>query len=272
MTFRNWVDPFAPLDQLNEALWERYFVYLAREVEQGKLSPSTMAACLGAAREFVRSRWERKFIELPRNLNSRSFAMSAPLKEIPVFTLEEIKALFGVAQERERLYLLLMLNCGLYPVDIATLRKTEYVAGRLIRKRTKTRNRSENVPLVNFPLWRETDTLLTKYQSNHPELVLLNRNNQPLWREAENGDKFNRVSNIKCNFFRLRKKTGINKSLKLLRKTSASLLETHPEYGRYGEHFLGEVPSSVSGRHYIKPSQEQFDKAVRWLGKQFGFR
>ena len=43
-----------------------------------------MCSTLNAAREFIKSRWERKFIELPRNLNSRSLTMSSPVKEIEV--------------------------------------------------------------------------------------------------------------------------------------------------------------------------------------------
>ena len=273
LTFRKWVDPFAPVASLNEALWERYYTHLAQQVEQRKLSASTMSACLGAAREFIKSRWERRFIELPRNLQSRSLAMSPPLKEIEVFTKEEIAALLLAASEWERLLLLLMLNCGFYPVDIATLKKSEYQGGRITRKRTKTRNRSDKVPTVDYLLWSETDALLSKYRSEHPELVLLNQRGRPLWveTEKENG-KFHRNSNIRCNFFRLRKKTKIPKTLKLLRKTSASMLEAHPEYGRYAEYFLGEAPSSVASRHYVRPSEEQFDAALRWLGQQYGIK
>lgn len=272
LTFRHWVDPFLPVESLNEALWERYYIYLAGQVEKGELSPSTMSACLGTAREFVRSRWERRFIELPRNLTSRALAMSAPLKQVETFTDDEVKTLLGAASEREKLYLLLMLNCGFYPVDCAMLKKTEYRNGRIVRKRTKTRNRSENVPTVDFLLWKTTDELLQKHQSDHPELVLLNRNGIALWRETEKEGKFNRNSNIKCNFFRLQQKTGIKKPLKLLRKTSASKLEQHKEFGRYAEEFLGEAPSSVAKRHYIKPSREQLDRAILWLGKQYGIK
>jgi hypothetical protein len=199
--------------------------------------------------------------------------MSPPLKEIEVFTKEEIAALLLAASEWERLLLLLMLNCGFYPVDIATLKKSEYQGGRITRKRTKTRNRSDKVPTVDYLLWSETDALLSKYRSEHPELVLLNQRGRPLWveTEKENG-KFHRNSNIRCNFFRLRKKTKIPKTLKLLRKTSASMLEAHPEYGRYAEYFLGEAPSSVASRHYVRPSEEQFDAALRWLGQQYGIK
>jgi hypothetical protein len=58
--------------------------------------------------------------------------------------------------------------------------------------------------------------------------------------------------------------------MKLLRKTAASLLDSHPEFGRYSQLFLGHSPRTIADRHYIKPSQERFDAAVLWLGKQLG--
>lgn len=275
LVFRKWIDPSLPVEALNEATWERFYVYLAGQVQAGDMSQSTMVGTLGAAREFIRSRWERRFIELPRNLHSRSLAVSAPLKQIEVFSTEEIQTLLKAASERERLYLLLMLNFGAYPVDIAALRQDEvnWSEGRIFRKRTKTRGRSEAVPMVDYRLWKTAFDLLVKNRSSHPELVLLNERGSPLWTEKEGTNGWViRNSNIRCAFSRLQKKTEITKPLKLLRKTSATKLEEHSEYGRYAEYFLGEAPSSVASRHYVKPSKEQFDAAVQWLGEQFGIK
>ncbi len=276
--FRSWLDPYAPIEDLNELLWERFCVYLAEQVAEGKMAPATMAGTQGAARCFIRSRWERRLIDLPRNLNNRTLSASVPLKEIIVFTVDEIKQLLEAASERKRLYLLLALNCGMYPVDIAKLRHDEvdWKEGRISRKRSKTRHRSENVPKVDYLLWWETSDLLKKYRSDDPELVLLNKNGTPLWVEAEKNGKFNRNNNIRTAYFQLQQQIEIpkdqRKPLKSLRKTPASMLENHPEYGRYAEYFLGEAPSSVAGRHYVKPSREQFDAAIRWLGEQLAIK
>ena len=43
----------------------------------------------------------------------------------------------------------------------------------------------------------------------------------------------------------------------------------HPEYGKFAQYFLGHAPQTVADKHYIKPSDEQFANAVRWLGEQF---
>ena len=58
--------------------------------------------------------------------------------------------------------------------------------------------------------------------------------------------------------------------MKLLRKTSSSLLETHEVYGRYATLFLGQSPRSIADRHYVWPSQDLFDKAMGWLGERYG--
>jgi hypothetical protein len=34
--------------------------------------------------------------------------------------------------------------------------------------------------------------------------------------------------------------------------------------------YLGEAPSSIKDRHYARPDQAHFDKAILWLGKQLG--
>jgi integrase len=284
-TFRRWIDPYIPITELNESTWERYCVHLAKQVAESKMSPETMAGNQRVARQFIRNRWERRFVDLPRNLTSRTLAAKIPLKQVVVFTATEIRDLLNSTNERNRLLFLLMLNCGFYGVDIAALRQDEvdWQTGRITRQRSKTRNRSPNVPKVDYLLWRETFTLLRRYQANHPKLALLNEDGKPLWSEIEKRGKFSRINNLRAVYTRWQAQNEANwqiegwnfgmptrKPLKALRKTSASLLEAHPEYGRYAEYFLGHSPSSVATKHYIQPSKEQFDNAIRWLGKQLG--
>lgn len=168
-----------------------------------------------------------------------------------------------------------MLNIGAYPVDIATLRHDEvdWLAGRLARQRTKTKGKG-NVPKVDYLLWRQTLALLRKFRSDHAELALLNGNGSPLWRWTEKNGKRSKITNVATAYFQLQKAMKIPKEqrhpLKALRKTAASMLENHPEYGRYAQYFLGHAPRSIADRHYVQPSKEQFDKAILWLGVQFG--
>jgi integrase len=59
--------------------------------------------------------------------------------------------------------------------------------------------------------------------------------------------------------------------LKLLRKTSASLLDRHAEFGRFVQHFLGHAPQTVATTHYVRPAQDRFDEAMMYLAKTYGF-
>ncbi len=146
---RQWVDPLAGMDTLNEALWERFCLHLSKQVGEGKIAPATMRGTQIVVRAFIRNRWERRFIELPRNLNNRNLSANVPLQEIELFSKEELQQLWDKATDRKRLYILLMLNSGMQPVDIATLRQDEvdWKAGRIMRQRTKTKG-AANVPKV----------------------------------------------------------------------------------------------------------------------------
>ncbi len=274
--FRSWVDPNAPLEALNEDLWERYFIYLSGRVAKKELSPASAKDYIGVARSFVRSRYEKRLIDLPRNLTSKQLAIAVPIKDPVTFTVEEVKAHLAAATNRTRLYLLLMLNCGMYPQDISSLTQEEvdWQRGRINRKRTKTRNRSENVPRVDYLLWQETFTLMKKNRSNHPTIVLLNENGKPLLteQESENG-KLSRNQNVQFAYRRLQEKMKLKgeakKGLKAFRKTGSTLLE-QSVYGRFVEHYLGEAPQTVASRHYAYKNGAEFDQAIKWLGEQLG--
>jgi integrase len=270
--FRQWVEPLAGIDALNETLWERYCLHLAQQVKEGAIAPATMRGTQIVVRAFIRNRWERRFIDLPRNLTSRNLSAAVPLQEIVVFAKSEIKQLLAKASDRKRLYILLALNCGLYPVDIAALRQGEvdWQAGRITRQRTKTKGNA-NVPKVDYLLWRKTFNLLKKCRANDDELVLLNTNGSPLWRYVEKDGKQCKVSNVATAFYQLLREVKIpHKPLSALRKTSASMLQNHAEYSRYSQYFLGHAPRNVADKHYVQPSKKQFDNAIRWLGKKLG--
>ena len=68
---------------------------------------------------------------------------------------------------------LLMLNCGMTQVDVASLGRDEvdWVRGRIKRMRTKTKEQ-EKAPVMEYPLWHETFALLKGHQQTEGELVL----------------------------------------------------------------------------------------------------
>ncbi len=75
-----------------------------------------------------------------------SASTTAPPAKIETFTAEEVRGLLAACDgfsERTKLYLLLMLNCGMYQNDIAELHADEvnWSKGTLTRARSKTRER-----------------------------------------------------------------------------------------------------------------------------------
>ncbi len=83
------------------------------------------------------------------------------------------------------------------------------------------------------------------------------------------GGKMRRYDVVQSAFSRLWEKCGIKKPIKLLRKTSASELASHPTYGQYVQYFLGHSPKGVTDRHYIKPDDGQFFEALEWLRRRY---
>ncbi len=225
---------------------------------------------------FVRWLWRSEVIEhLPRVLDKRGedeLSISVPASRAIVFTKEEITRLLDNAPDRTKLFLLLMLNCGMTQKDVADLLVTEvdWIAGRIIRKRSKT-SREENVPVVNYALWPETFRLLRKFRAEESsDRVLLNQNGKPLWEESRTSSGgLRKNDNIKNAYERLRSDLEIKKSLKSLKKSSATLIRDNERFRGLEGLFLGHAPQSMSDKHYTAIPQITFDEAVLWLGKEF---
>jgi integrase len=225
----------------------------------------------GVARSFVRFLWEGRLIELPRNVDSKLFQFGSGLKVVRTWTVEEFKQVFSKATGQMRLHLLLMANCGMLQTDISDLLDTEvdWEQGRLIRRRSKTRDVGD-VPVVNYKLWPLTFELLKEYRSGGEAVLLTEGGRRWVDKRLAEG-RLVKADNVASCYAWLKKRAKFDKPLKQVRKTSASLIESHREYGRYKDHFLGHSPRGMANRHYAAPSVELFDEIVKWLGKQYGF-
>src|SRR5262249_35294296 len=163
---------------------------------------------------------------LPGNIRSRRlrFNASAPGK-VETFTTEELRALLGACDgfsERMQLYLLLMLNCGMYQNDIAELLKEEvnWSKGTITRARSKTRDR--NGPGGTYELWPETLSLLKKHRAREGELALTTDEGKPLVRAWLEEGAARRYDVIQSAWTRLAAKMRVKKirlGMKHLRKT-----------------------------------------------------
>ena len=120
--------------------------------------------------------------------------------------------------------------------------------------------------MVNYKLWPETFRLLKKLGNHKGEHVLLNLQGQPLRRwEGKQDGKTRNANAVLRAWQRLADATGIKKPLKLLRKTSASMLANHATFGQFAFLFLGHSPKTTAERHYVQVPQELFDEAIAWL-------
>ena len=166
--------------------------------------------------------------------------------------------------------LLLMANCGMQQKDISDLRHEEvdWENGRITRKRSKTKD-LVNVPEVTYKLWPLTFKLLKQFKSSDPEIVLLTEDGNRWSNKRLVNGKLVKADNVASCYKWLKLKTKIRKPLKLIRKTSATLLESHEHFGRYKTHFLGHSPRSIADKNYSAPSNDLFDRIIDWLGEQY---
>lgn len=250
----------------------RFHKHLDKEGQAKKWSQATLQLRWTAARQFIGWLYSEEILENePRNLKKLGFTVDA--KEIRQYPPGELKLfLADDVDEKTRLYLLLMLNCGMHQGDISDLKPSEvdWTERRIERRRSKTAD-CEDVPKVNYKLWPVTFALLQKHRANNEEHVLLSKNSTPL-RYCEKTEKgMSKGDVISMAYHRAAKRLKIDhpKQLKLIRKTSSSLLANKYDEA-LAEHFLGHVPMGIGRRHYLVVDQARFDEAIRWLGEQFG--
>ena len=261
----DWEGADKPVSAIDGPWLKSYYMHLT---DLG-LAGDTAKGTYNTAKTFVQYLWENEILkDLPRTFHSNHLTFTSKSKKQPSFSPKEVKALRGKVEDRMELHLLLMLNCGMTQKDISDLQQDEvnWARGRIKRKRSKEKD-EENVPEVEYQLWPRTFELLKKYRSEDPTRALLNSNGNPFVVVGNN-----RTDTIALAWGKLPAKLRAGKSLKVFRKTGATLLEDHETYGRYARHYLGHSPRSVADKHYITPSQKNFDQAIEWLGQELGIR
>ena len=260
-----------PVDKISGQVLIDYRTHLLQQVADKKLAKTTASDRLSSVKSFIRWLWQTEAIaDLPRVLHSRSKSLEIgkSSRRITTFSESEIAVLLGRASERTRLYILLTLNTAMTQKDMAdlTFDEIDWEQGRIIRKRSKTRN-SESVPTVSYKLWPETKDLLLKQRSKKSTgRVLLNARGEPLWQEQLTAEgRYRKTDNLRNAFDRLRRKTHIDKPFTSLKKTSASLLRESQQFNSVVGLFLGHAPRDVSQRYYAADPQLLLDSAIAWL-------
>src|SRR5262249_3563906 len=249
--FRDFLGTQTPLEVIDAHRLQDYFLHCLGKVSERTKDREKKAGwsadyatkVFGVARQFIRFLWESNLIDLPRNIDSKAFRFCTGARTSQTGTVEEFRTLVSAATGQLKLHLLLMANCGMLQTDISELRQNEvdWAEGRIIRKRSKTKD-EEEVPTVNYKLWPLTFELLRQYRSDDAEFVLLTESGRRWVDKRLVAGRLVKADNIASCYVWLKKRTKFKKALKLVRKTSASLIESHREYGRYKSHFLGHTP------------------------------
>jgi integrase len=254
--------------------WDRFYLWLLsseRLTEKGKSwATAYRRDVFNVARAFVRWLWEKKVIELPRNIDQK-FKAGPAAKAVTTWTPDEFKAAVQEAPGKLKLAILLMANIGATQQVVADLQDAEvdWLKGRITRKRSKTAGH-ENVPTLEYLLWPETFRLLKQYRSGG-ELVLLTEGGQPYVRTELRADgRLSKADGFASHWVHVKKRLDFHRPLKELRKLGATLLASHEVYGRFQAYFLGHSPRTVADRNYVRPPQALFDEAITWLGQQLG--
>lgn len=285
--------------------WQEFYDWLGDQIAKhrkwraggktGKrdgFSPAYARDIFNSTRLFVEWLGEIGQMAVPSNIRSKKMVFRVPKKKIETFSLEEVRTLIAGCTveigERTKLYLLLMLNCGMYQSDVSDLVWSEFDAklGTITRKRSKTDD-YENCPEVTWYLWPETLRLLKKYANNDKTILnqkksadtgtncislLVTAKGGPLVAKTLQDEKGKKSDNIKSAYVRLANRLKVpTKPLMLIRKTSSTMLGDHKDYKFYAQYFLAQAPETTADGHYVRPSETEFKAACEWLWKQYAF-
>ena len=226
-------------------------------------------------RQFINWAWENEYIELPRNIRSKDLEVSVTPKKVKAMSVADYRRLYDAANDRTKLFLLLMANCGMTQKDISDLKQSEvdWRRGRIIRKRSKT-SKHEDVPTVNYKLWLESLVLLKQFRSSDPERVLVNKTGQPLVRDFLKNSSTRsepylvRVNSISYAYERLRGslKPAPMTPMKFIRKTGATLISR--KFPWLHKLYLGHSARSLDEKHYVAEEDTRLDEALAVFRKE----
>jgi integrase len=269
-SFTEFVGASSGIERFDNKSLEEY-----RALVEGQLARGTMKATyardrLQAVKQIVNWAYDQELIrELPRCL--RKYSIAIETTEPETIPKEQIAKLYASANDQQKLYLLLGLNCGFTSSDIANLAISEVdiEAGTITRKRSKTK-KAKSVPTVVYFLWSETWALVAKHLQKTGSLAFLTERGKPLIQQAlTDSHELKKTDTIHSSWVRLQKVSGVKQSHRYLRKTGASILYSNNQFARFHGMFLGHAPQGVAERHYLKPDREGFREALVWLRDQF---
>jgi integrase len=269
--FVEWAGPSTDIATLDAPKIRAYYDWLCQRIGDKRFSTAYARSLLNAAKNFVSRVAELGLIPLPGNLRSKDFTFDDTSGDIDYFTVAEIRTLLGECDRispRTKLFLLLMLNCGMYQSDISDLKPSEVDLERGVITRRRSKRKRQGLR-VTYKLWPETLALLRSFGSTEGERVLVSEDGNPLVSYKTVQGKLRRYDLIGHSFERVRKKVGVSKPIKVFRKTSAHILDRHRVYRAFCPYFLAHAPKTVTEISYVgTPPEELFFEAIDWLRQE----
>lgn len=247
------------VSEIDEGRVEAVFLTL----KKATLSDGTKKKRWSFFKRFCAYLVEKKVIPPLGNLMSKSYKFKVDKKKVKVYDTKVVRAVLAGLTDRQRLYALLGLNCGMTSADIGQMTRDMIVGDKLTRRRVKT-GHIDSVPTVTYRLWPEVLELLRTCGSDHPTLVLTGRTGEALWSSRQEADGRTPQKDMINQQW---KRARIAIPHKAFRSISATLLESHKDWRNDIDYFLGHTPD-FNGTHYAAPSEELFAEACSWLRSQ----
>ncbi len=272
-TFAKLQPPVLAVNQITADSLSRYRSWV---LNGNEYSASTRRDLLRFCKWFVTWAWENgKLFDMPRNINSFAKLKLTKEKEVAYFSIEQVKALLPLASTKvQKLYILLMTNCGFSYQDISDLKPSEFKGDYIERQRSKTA-----VP-GKWLLWKETKKLLTQFAKSEGANLLTDNKGQPLIKNKLVGNVIKRSNPIECSlktrFFGRKDVKALVASWKMskatpymFRKSGANWVETASDKDT-AKTYLAHSDGSVAEVNYLTRKYSKLTKALKAIeGKLF---
>lgn len=242
-----------------------------KRTQPKRISVTTAKNSLNTLRWFLvwadeTDRWTapRRLNKLFRQVRFKE-AAAEDEAEVPHFDLEQLAALWANADGRVRTWIALGLNCAFGSMELATLKRSEI---RLGAHPHIARHRQKSNVYAKWALWPETVELLKAHAEKVGELAFVSESGQPLVVEALDG----RTDSINKPWARLAKRSGVNGTFKLLRKTAAWMTKQAADL-ETSEMMLSHTEGATTGagkmnRHYAGRDWHRLSEALRVVRDQ----
>jgi site-specific recombinase XerD len=257
--FAQWAGEKCSVETINPDKWVDFYKYLLALT----MGVETKKKTINTVRHFVKWLQERHLIS-HFDTNGKRYGFKASQEDKETVNPRVIREAIDKADDRTKLLLLLMCNCGFNQVDISNLSPSQYANGVITRARSKTAK--QKTITVSQSLWAVTRELLERYKETTGDRLFLTASGDPWVRDEIVKGQRSKSDNAGAAFKRLGVK-GF--SLKDIRATSGDLIK-HQYDKEVADFFLKHGQNRVDGAYFSR-SQVRLNKAINWLASQYGF-